>query len=139
MPAPEYSRTLRGVGVNLLVREVEASVAFVAGVLGLDVVYADPDFAVLRHDGCDILLHADHAYEMHPLLARAQQARDRGAGAELRVYGIDPDAAERRARESGAVVLAATKDAGHGLRECFLVDPDGYVWVPSLRVPNGMA
>lgn len=131
MPAPDYSRTLRGVGFNLLVRDVEVSAAFVTGVLGLELVYADPDFAVLRHDGCDVLLHADHTYDTHPLLPRAEHARVRGAGAELRVYGIDPDAAERRARDAGREVLSASTDTGHGLRECFVVDPDGYVWVPS--------
>ncbi len=32
-------------------------------------------------------------------------------------------------------VLAETSDKPHGLRECYLVDPDGYVWVPG--VPSG--
>jgi hypothetical protein len=29
-------------------------------------------------------------------------------------------------------VLAETQDKPHGLRECYLVDPDGYVWVPGV-------
>jgi hypothetical protein len=32
------------------------------------------------------------------------------------------------------VVLAASADKPHGLRECFLADPDGYVWVPGTGI-----
>ena len=56
----------------------------------------------------------------------------RGAGAELRLYGSDPDAAEARARAAEAPVLDKAADKPHGLREAYLVDPDGYVWVPCL-------
>jgi uncharacterized glyoxalase superfamily protein PhnB len=35
---------------------------------------------------------------------------------------------ERRAREGGYVVLAPATDKGHGWREAWLQDPDGYVW-----------
>jgi len=54
----------------------------------------------------------------------------RGAGIELRLYGTDPDAAEGRAREAGAIVLAGAIDKPHGLREAYILDGDGYVWVP---------
>ena len=55
----------------------------------------------------------------------------RGAGVELRLYGVDPDEAEAAARRSGATVLAPAADKPHGLREAHIVDDDGYVWVPS--------
>ena len=48
MPAPDYGRSLRGLTVNLLVRDIEASLAFQRAVLCAEVVYADPDIAVLR-------------------------------------------------------------------------------------------
>ncbi|MGR3983992.1 MAG: glyoxalase, partial [Gammaproteobacteria bacterium] len=47
-----------------------------------------------------------------------------------------PDAAEKRARAGGYEVLQASADKPHGLRECFLLDPDGYCWVPSMRLPQ---
>jgi uncharacterized glyoxalase superfamily protein PhnB len=56
----------------------------------------------------------------------------RGVGVELRVYGCDPDQAEAQARAQGFTVLAGTMDKPHGLRECMLVDEDGYVWVPGV-------
>ncbi len=139
MAADAYGRSLRGMGVNLLVREVARSVAFLTEVLALEVVYADADFAVLRYGnreggGQDVILHADHTYAEHPLLALTGDGALRGAGVELRLYGIDPDAAEARARTRGDAVFAATQDKPHGLRECYLADPDGYIWVPGIGI-----
>lgn len=134
MSAPEYGRSLRGFGVNLLVRDVARSCAYLVEVLNLEQVYANADFAVLRHAGHDIMLHADGTYGEHPLLSLTGDGAIRGAGAELRLYGLDPDAAEARARARGDMVLAAAADKPHGLRECYLADGDGYVWVPSLAL-----
>lgn len=130
MSPADYGRSLRGFGVNLLVRDVARTVAFLREVLGLSPVYCDSDFAAVRHGGHDILLHADHTYREHPQLSLIGDASLRGLGVELRLYGIDPDAAEARARTRGDRVLAACRDKRHGLRECYLVDSDGYVWVP---------
>ena len=134
MTAPDYGRSLKGFGVNLLVRDVARTCAFLSEVLGLEQAYADADFAVLRHAGQDIILHADHTYGDHPLLALTSDATVRGGGAELRLYGIDPDAAEARARARGDHVLAEARDKPHGLRECFIADPDGYIWVPGIAL-----
>ncbi len=130
MSAPDYGRSLRGFGVNLLVRRVEESLPFFQDVLQVELVYSDPDFAVLRHGGAEWMLHADHTYQSHPLLSLTGDGAIRGAGAELRLYDIDPDAAEARARAAGYHVLAESADKPHGLRECYIVDRDGYVWVP---------
>ncbi len=136
MAADAYGRSLRGAGVNILVREVARTRAFLEDVLGLEAVYGDADFAVLRHDGYDLILHADHTYSEHPLLALTGDGAVRGAGVEHRLYGIDPAAAAARARARGDTVLAETRDKPHGLRECYLVDPDGYVWVPGVAIPE---
>jgi len=132
MPAPEYGRGLKGLGVNLLVRDVAAAVAFAVEVLEAETVYADPDFAVLRAMGAEWMLHADHTYDRHPLYGSLTDGSHRGVGAELRLHGLDPDAAEARARARGDTVLAGAIDKPHGLRECYLVDPDGYIWVPDV-------
>ena len=136
MPADTYGRSLRGFGINLLVSDVARSLAFQTEVLGAETVYADADFAVLRHGDHEWMLHADHTYAEHPLLSLTGDGAIRGAGVELRCYGIDPDAAEARARARGDTVLAPAADKPHGLREAFLVDADGYVWVPSLATPE---
>lgn len=131
MPADAYGRSLRGLGINLLVRDVARAVAFQTGVLGATAVYADPDFAVLRLGGGEWMLHADHAFADHPLLALTGDGALRGVGVELRLYDADPDACAARARAQGHTVLAPAQDKPHGLRECVLIDPDGYAWVPS--------
>lgn len=142
MPAADYGRSLRGFGVNLLVRDVAKAAAFQVEVLAADVVYQDKDFAVLRRrdaSGTDHqwMLHADHTYAEHPILALTGDGALRGVGIELRLYDHDPDAAEARARALGDHVLAGSLDKPHGLRECYLVDLDGYVWVPSRAIGKG--
>ena len=130
MPAEEYGHSLKGFGVNLVVREVVPAVAFLREVLEVELVYDDPDLAVFRHQGMEWMIHAEHVYDDRPMIQRTRAANLRGAGCELRLYNIDPDAAEARARARDYEVLAASEDKPHGLRECYLLDPDGYIWVP---------
>lgn len=129
MPAPDYGRSLRGLSINLLVRDVARSVAFARQVLGASLVYGDADFAVLRRDGAEWMLHADHTYSSHPLLALTGDGALRGAGIEIRLHDHDPDAAVVTAEGLGYTVLAAAADKPHGLREAYIADPDGYIWV----------
>jgi catechol 2,3-dioxygenase-like lactoylglutathione lyase family enzyme len=136
MEAPDYGRSLKGFGVNLLVRDVPRAVAFAKTVLGATLVYGDPDFAVLRHgsggNAAEWMLHADHTYSSHPLLSLTGDGAVRGVGVELRLHGCDPDAAVARARGAGHYVMAEAADKPHGLREAYIADPDGYVWVPDV-------
>ena len=82
------------------------------------------------------MLHADHTYDHHPLNERLQVTGPRGTGAEIRVMGIDPDAAEARARSSGATILQSAKDFPHGWRDVMLGDPDGYIWAIGVALPR---
>jgi uncharacterized glyoxalase superfamily protein PhnB len=129
MPATQYSRALQGLTLNLLVRDVARSLPFHREVLEAQVIYSDPDFAVLRRGEVEWMLHADHTYLDHPLHASLSDDGPRGVGAELRLHGRNPDEAETAARRLGATVLAGSQNKPHGLREAYLVDPDGYLWV----------
>jgi len=133
MTARDYGRSLTGLTLNLLVRDVEKALLFHREVLGGSVVYSDPDFAVVRAGGSEWMLHADHTYQGHPLEGVCAGVAQRGAGAELRLHGRNPDEAEAAARRLGFQVLAAASDKPHGLREAFIVDGDGYVWVPDVH------
>jgi catechol 2,3-dioxygenase-like lactoylglutathione lyase family enzyme len=128
MSAADYGRTLTGLSVNLIVRDVGRSVPFYVDVLELKRLYSDPDFAAFERSDVRIQLHADHTYESMPWSARLAEHSKRGLGAEIRILGLDPDAAERRARAGGFTVLVATKDWPHGWRDCILEDPDGYAF-----------
>lgn len=134
MPADALAHSLRGLSINLLVRDVDAAVAFQTKVLGATVAYADPDFAVLRGFGGEWMVHADHTYDGHPMQRALEPDAPRGPGVELRLHGCDPDRAAGAARSHGFRVLSPPADKGHGLREAHLVDADGYIWVPDVAV-----
>ena len=129
MSAPDYGRSLRGLSINLLVKDVGRAVEFAREVLGATLVYGDADFAVLRREGAEWMLHADHTYGDHPLLALTGDGALRGAGVEIRLHDRDPDGAAAKAESLGYTVLAAAADKPHGLREAYIADPDGYIWV----------
>jgi len=135
MPATAYSRSLHGLTLNLLVRDIAVALPFHREVLDAETVYSDPDFAVLRRDTVEWMLHADHTYQDHPLHQSLASGLRRGVGAELRLHGRDPDAAEAAARRLGFTVLASARDKPHGLREAYLIDPDGYLWVVDIPLP----
>ena len=134
MAADRYGRSLPAFTVNLLVTDVARSVAFYRSILGSEVLYSDPDFAALRMGELHFMLHADHTYDGHPWKRRLARNRRRGLGAELRLFGLDPDAAVSRARKAGATVLLPATDKPHGWREAWLEDPDGYVWAVGVAI-----
>ena len=135
MPAPEYGRRLRGLGVNLIVRDIFAALSFQSEVLAAEILHNDPDFAAMQAFGAEWMLHADHTYNNHPVNGILNNCPARGIGVELRLYGRNPDDAEAKARTLGFEVLAGSLDKPHGLREAYIIDQDGYLWVPSVHLP----
>ena len=129
-PAPEFARDLTGLSVNLIVRDMAASLPFYTDVLGLKVLYRDVDFAALQGpEGWYMMLHADHTLD-HSAAETARLAVEgkRGTGAEIRILGIDPDQVEARARARGFTVNVPTETFPHGWRECRLEDGNGYMF-----------
>ena len=134
MPAAEYGRSLPAFTVNLLVVDVAAGVEFYQSVLGARCHYSDVDFAALNVHGAEIMLHADHTYDGHPLADALSTGERRGLGAEMRIFGLDPDATEAAAKKFGSVVVQAAEDKPHGWREVMIADPDGYVWAVGVAI-----
>lgn len=135
MEADDFGRTLKsGIGLNLLVRNVAAAINFQTTVLGAVEVYGDEDFAVMKSGGSQWMLHADHTYHDHEMSGVIADVDGRGAGIEIRLYGVDPDAASAAARDGGWTVLSAAIDKPHGQREAHIIDDDGYVWVPGIPI-----
>ena len=132
--ADAFGASLQGLGLNLLVRDVRREVAFLTGVLELQSHRVSEDFAILTYGNQVFQLHAGHTYGANPMLGLLPELPPRGAGAELRLYDTDPDAACARAQAVGAEVLAAPADKPHGLRESYILSPEGYAWVPSRRI-----
>jgi len=127
----DFGAALRGIGLNLLVRDVEAQAAFLRDVFGMGVHRLSRDFAILTYEDQVFQLHADATYSANPLLGLLPEAGARGAGAELRLYDTDPDAAHARAEARGAHILQPPTDKPHGLREAYILCENGYAWVAS--------
>lgn len=128
----DFGASLRGVGLNLLVRDVPAQIDFLCDVFGMTAHRANADFAILRYGAQIVQIHADGTYHSHPLLGLLPETPPRGAGVEIRLFDTDPDAAATRATARGAVVLQAPTDKPHGLRETCILCDNGYAWVASL-------
>ncbi len=130
--SPEaFGAALEGLGINLLVPDVARELAFLTGILDMKPHRVSADFAIVTTGGAIFQLHADHTYGAHPLLGLLPETPPRGAGAELRLYEVDPDDAAARAEAAGFHVLQPPTDKPHGLREAFLLSPAGYCWVAS--------
>lgn len=132
--AVQVGHALERFGVNLLVSDVAKTAEFLSQVFGFAKHSLNQDYALLSHAGVFFQFHADHAYSENPLPSLVPEFGARGGGIELRLFDVQPDEAERKAREAGYDVLMETSDKPHGLRECFLLDPDGYCWCPSVKI-----
>lgn len=129
--AESFGQSLRGIGLNILVRDVEASCAFLGAVFGMKAHQPTRDFAILRYGDQVFQLHSDGTYHSHPLLGMLPENPPRGAGVEIRLYDSDPDQAAEKAGAAGGSILQPPTDKPHGLREAYIQDRDGYLWVPS--------
>lgn len=132
VPAAEFGRSLRGLGVNLLCRDVPGTARFLADVFGLGLHRLGPHFALLTHDGALFQLHSDASFRAHPLLGLLPEAPPRGAGVQLYLFGIDPDAAAARAEAAGGMVIEPPADKPHGLREATILAPEGHAFSPAV-------
>ncbi len=137
--AEQVGHLLDDFGINLLVSNVARTVEFLENVFKFDCQRKSEDYAIVCFRQRMYQLHADHTYSSHPLLSVLPELGLRGAGVELRLYEVDPDEAEQKALTGGFTVLQGSADKPHGLRECFILDPDGYCWVPSVRIFNSQS
>lgn len=127
----DFGASLRGIGLNILTRDVEGLAARLVTVFGMSKHRLTADFAIMTYGNEVFQLHADGTYANNPLLNLLPENPPRGAGVEIRLYDTDPDTAHAKAEDAGFTVLQEPTDKPHGLRECYLLCPDGYAWVPS--------
>lgn len=130
--ADVFGASLRGIGLNILVRDVPAEVAFLEAVFEMKGHQVTGDFAIMTYHDQVMQLHADGTYHSNPLLSLLPESGPRGGGAELRLYQTDPDEAAAKAKAYGAHVLQGPMDKPHGLRETYILCENGYAWVASL-------
>ncbi len=129
--AETFGKSLSGIGLNLLVRDVPAECAFLAQVFGMKAFQPTADFAILTYGKDVFQLHSDGTYHSNPLLGLLPESPPRGGGIEIRLYESDPDEAVTIAKTLGATILQEPSDKPHGLREAYILCENGYAWVPS--------
>ena len=132
--ARKYSKDLSGLTINLLVEDIRHSTLFLQKIIKAKIVYQDPDFAAIEGYGSRWCLHSYHAYESHPYMNVIKNSNPKGLGIELRVIGCDPDRAEEKARKENYIILSTSTDKAHGMRECYIVDHNGFCWVPCIKI-----
>jgi uncharacterized glyoxalase superfamily protein PhnB len=135
--AEDFGASLRGIGLNLLVRDVGREVAFLETVIGMKSFQPTADFAIMTYGDQVFQLHSDGTYHSHPLLGLLPENPPRGVGIEIRLYDTDPDDACARAEGAGATVLQSPTDKPHGLREAYILCENGYAWVVSKPKKDG--
>ncbi len=135
--AETFGASLRGIGLNLLVRDVAREIAFLETVFGMSAFQPTADFAIMTYGTEVFQLHSDGTYHSNPLLVLLPENQPRGAGMEIRLYDTDPEEACALAERGGFTILQEPTDKPHGLREAYILCENGYAWVPS-RVKDGM-
>ena len=132
--ASEYSRDLSGLTVNLLVENINLSIHFLQKIIKAKIIYQDPDFAAIEGFGSRWCIHSYHTYGTHPYLNFIKSSKSKGLEIELRVIGCDPNRVEERARKENYIILSNSMNKPHGMRECYILDNNGFCWVPSILV-----
>ncbi len=130
--AEAFGQALTGIGLNLLTDDVERLAEFLTSVFGLSAHRVSADFAIIRNDSMMMQLHSDGTFSAHPLLGLVPETPPRGGGAQVYLFGIDPDAAIARAEAAGHMVLEPATDKPHGLREGTILSQEGYAFSPAI-------
>ena len=97
--ADSLGKSLRGIGLKLLVRDVKAEVAFLETVFGMSAHQVSADFAIMCYGEQVFQLHSDGTYHSNPLLGLLPENPPRGAGLEIRLYDTNPEEATSKAAE----------------------------------------
>ncbi|AXI44101.1 glyoxalase/bleomycin resistance/extradiol dioxygenase family protein [Sulfitobacter sp. SK011] len=129
--AEDFGASLRGIGLNLLVRDVKREVAFLETVFGMKGHRVSSDFAIMTYGDQIFQLHSDGTYHSNPLLGLLPESPPRGTGVEIRLYESDPEAVCAKAEAAGGMILQGPTDKPHGLREAYVLCENGYAWVAS--------
>ena len=126
-----FGRSLRDIGLNLLVWDVKAQVALLETIFLMKAHQVTADFAIVTYGDQVFQIHSDRTYHSNPFLGLLPENPPRGTGIEVRLYDTDPDQAAALAETVGATVLQPPTDKPHGLREAYILCENGYAWVPS--------
>lgn len=120
--------TLKSLTPNLMVDDVDATIAFYRDTLGFTVTATVPDaspyvWASLKSGEVEIMAQARHSLE-----EELPQLVGKSLGATLTLYiGVDDADALHSAIQGRATIIKAPMTAPYGAREFYAQDPNGYI------------
>jgi uncharacterized glyoxalase superfamily protein PhnB len=120
--------TLKSLTPNLMVEDVDATIAFYRDMLGFTVTATVPDatpyvWASLKSGDVEIMAQARHSLE-----EELPQLVGKPLGATLTLYiGVDDADALHSAIQGKATIIKAPMTAPYGAREFYAQDPNGYI------------
>ena len=76
----DFGKSLRGIGINILVRDVVAQCRFLEMVFGTTSHRVSADFAIITYGDQVFQLHSDGTYNSNRLLGLLPENPPRGAG-----------------------------------------------------------
>lgn len=79
--AAEFGRSLTGIGLNLLVRDVTVQISFLETVFELKAHQPSKDFAIISYGSQLFQLHSDGTYHSNPLLGLVPEMPPLGSSA----------------------------------------------------------
>lgn len=103
--ADAFGRSLWGIGLNLLVRDIAAEVLFLANVFGFSAHQPTKDFAIMIYRDTVLQIRSDGTYHANPVLQLLPENPPCGAGIEIRLCDVDPGEAAKKARMLEYVIL----------------------------------
>ncbi|MEM8554421.1 MAG: glyoxalase [Pseudomonadota bacterium] len=137
LSADAMGRSLRGIGLNLLTRDVPALACFLRDVFDATTHQESTDFAAVQHGGMVLQLHSHRTFAAHPLHGFLPEGTTAGAGVQIYLYGADPDTCVARAESVGAMVLEPPRDKPHGLREATILSDEGFAFTAAAPLAEG--
>ncbi|MBX7054281.1 MAG: VOC family protein [Pyrinomonadaceae bacterium] len=119
---------IQGMTPLIQVFDMRRSLAFYRDVLGFEVVSDsgngdDSSWVWIRKDECHLMLNDQYEPGNEPIECPAE--RIRWHGDTCLYFGADPDAAYKFFKARG-IKVDPPNDAPYGMRQLYLLDPDGY-------------
>lgn len=130
--AGDFSKTLTGVGVNLLTADVMQLTGLLVGAFGATAHRLSKDFVIIRFNGMMLQIHHDATYGSHPLHGLLPENSPRGQGVQLYFFGVDPDFAVAEAEKFGGSVVEVPRNKPHGLYEGTILSAEGYAFTAAV-------
>lgn len=124
-----------GVSIQLTVVDLDATEAFYAGILELDVMRAltargAPEHLTLKRDGWEVIfVEEDAVVRAHPALGERFDEFPKGVGMTIHVTVDDIIETYEAVMEEDLEIFYPLETKPYGIKEFWCFDPDGYLVV----------